>query len=267
MKAMPDTTSASDRRTAPGASSSPVGTASFRDALAALKAAQKSSAGAPAYSRYVNRPLGRAIAAAASVAGLTPNAITALSALLTLSAIAMLALVPPATAAPVVTALLVAGYAFDAADGQLARLRGGGSVAGEWLDHMVDALKTSALHAAVLVSWFRFLEVDDGMLLIPVLYAVVSAVFFFGVILTDLLRRANGARSNAGGNPVRRSPFYAIAVLPADYGLLCLLFLTLIWPPAFVAGYTLLAIANTVILAASCVRWFRELDRLPRAAR
>ena len=57
--------------------------------------------------------------------------------------------------------LLVVGYAFDAADGQLARLRGGGIIAGEWLDHMVDAIKVASLHLAVLVGLYRFDAVPD----------------------------------------------------------------------------------------------------------
>ena len=54
-------------------------TMSYREALHTLKSRQKSGKGAPAYSRFVNRRLGRYLAAAAYQAGLTPNAVTALS--------------------------------------------------------------------------------------------------------------------------------------------------------------------------------------------
>ena len=49
----------------------------LRTTVRRLAAAQKGAAGAPAYSRFVNRPLGRLFAALAFHAGLTPNAVTA----------------------------------------------------------------------------------------------------------------------------------------------------------------------------------------------
>ena len=52
----------------------------FRGSLTELQRAQKTSKGAPAYSRLVNRPLGRVFAAVAHVAGATPNMVTAISA-------------------------------------------------------------------------------------------------------------------------------------------------------------------------------------------
>ena len=33
--------------------------------------------------------------------------------------------------------------------------------AGEWLDHVVDSVKTSALHLAVLIGWYRADVVDE----------------------------------------------------------------------------------------------------------
>ncbi|WP_231979255.1 hypothetical protein [Tessaracoccus coleopterorum] len=51
---------------------------------------------------------------------------TLVSAFFTLTGIALIALLPPGpVAALTVTSALVLGYALDAADGQLARLRGG----------------------------------------------------------------------------------------------------------------------------------------------
>ena len=111
-------------------------------------------------------------------AGLTPNMVTALSAAFTGTGIALLALVRPSLPMGLaVTACLVVGYALDAADGQLARLRGGGSPAGEWLDHMVDAVKASSLHLAVLIGFYRFGTGEaEWLLLVPVGYCVVDAV-------------------------------------------------------------------------------------------
>ena len=59
-----------------------------------LAGAQKGAQGAPAYSRFVNRPLGRVLAALAFHAGLTPNAVTAVSAVWTAAGIALVAVAP-----------------------------------------------------------------------------------------------------------------------------------------------------------------------------
>lgn len=129
----------------------------FTQALTQLGGAQKAAArGAPAYSRFVNRRIGRMFAALAAAAGLTPDAVTGLSALATFSGIAVLAFGPASRATgALVTLLLVVGYALDSADGQLARLRGGGSPAGEWLDHVVDSVKVAALPTGVYLALVR----------------------------------------------------------------------------------------------------------------
>lgn len=236
---------------------------SFRESILALRQAQKSSSGAPAYSRFVNRPLGRIFAAAAHELKMRPNQITAVSAACTFVALALIALVTPTTASSVlIVVLLVLGYAFDSADGQLARLRGGGSPRGEWLDHMVDATKMSSIHLVVVINWARFSDVADAWLLVPLGFAIVSTVFFFGVIMTDLLRRSSQSGPRVFSDReqhARSSRLYALALLPADYGLLMIIFLTLWLPSVFVTLYTVLFAINALILLASLVRWYRSL--------
>ncbi|RBL82322.1 CDP-alcohol phosphatidyltransferase, partial [Streptomyces cavourensis] len=51
--------------------------------LRELRGAQKSAKGVSLYSRYVNRPAGRVLAAGAYRAGLTPNQVTLISGLFT----------------------------------------------------------------------------------------------------------------------------------------------------------------------------------------
>ena len=68
---------------------------SIRDALIRLRSAQKPGTGAPPYSRWINRRLGRVFAAVAYRVGLTPNAVTAISALFTFTGLALIALLPP----------------------------------------------------------------------------------------------------------------------------------------------------------------------------
>lgn len=225
-----------------------------------LREAQKSSVGAPAYSRFVNRPLGRIIAAFSFRAGLTPNGVTAISAAFSLTAIALLALISPSAWMGVVTAAcLIIGYAFDSADGQLARLRGGGSTAGEWLDHMVDATKISALHLAVLVSLYRYFDLGSaGWLLIPIGFVIVSNTTFFGMILTEQLRRDKGVSKpvDAPASLIR-----AILVVPTDYGLLCLIFVLLGAHTAFITCYTVL-FAGNVVFTVKWIKWFRDMQQL-----
>jgi phosphatidylglycerophosphate synthase len=242
----------------------------FGAALQTLSSKQKTAKGAPAYSRFVNRKLGRVLAAACYVAGLTPNQVTLISAAFSAVAIVLLAVAEPAVwLAVAVTLCLVLGYAFDSADGQLARLRGGGSWAGEWLDHMVDCVKLPALHAAVLISWYRFFDLDGaGYLLIPLAFLVVSATLFFAMILTDQLRRLSRTVTGAApAEPARASTVRSLLVIPTDYGLLCLAFLLLAAEQVFVLGYTLLLAGNLLFLLAAVAKWFREVGGLdPRAA-
>jgi phosphatidylglycerophosphate synthase len=230
-----------------------------------LAAAQKSSKGAPAYSRFVNRPLGRVFAAVAYRLGLTPDAVTAVSAAFTFAAIGVLALVAPsAWVAAAVCAGLVLGYALDAADGQLARLRGGGSLAGEWLDHMVDATKIVTLHLAVAVWLYRFSGLDVRWVLLPFAFTVAASVHFFGMILTDQLRRQH---SFGAGARAHSSALRSLAVLPTDYGVLCLAFALLALPRPFLAVYGVLGAGTAAYTLLAAVKWFRELRAMaPPAA-
>lgn len=237
---------------------------SYREAVGELANAQKTSKGAPAYSRFVNRPLGRRFAAVAYRLNATPNQVTAVSAVFTFSGLAMVALAGPNWISAVVVALLlVIGYGLDAADGQLSRLQGSGSAAGEWLDHVVDAVKMGSLHLVVLICWYRFFELDTLWLLVPLAFQVVAATQFFAVILTDQLRRMHRAdRGTIRAGQGSSSAWYSLAVIPTDYGLMCLVFVLLGWSTGFVLVYTLLLLANAAFLALALPKWFREVKRL-----
>jgi phosphatidylglycerophosphate synthase len=230
-----------------------------------LGAAQKGAQGAPAFSRFVNRPLGRLLAALAFHLGLTPNAVTALSAAATTTGIVLLAAVAPAGwMAVTVAACLVLGYALDSADGQLARLRGGGSPAGEWLDHMVDAAKASGLHLAVLVGLYRFGDVAPVLLLVPVGYCLVDAVTYFGTMLNEALRAQHGAPTRAQPSDQPAGLGRSLLTLPTDYGLLACVFVLYGVPALFVPVYTGLFLAAAAFLALASVKWYREMGRLAR---
>ncbi|MEW1757257.1 CDP-alcohol phosphatidyltransferase family protein [Streptomyces cyaneofuscatus] len=232
--------------------------------LRELRGAQKSAKGVSLYSRYVNRPAGRFLAAGAYRAGLTPNQVTLVSALFTYAALAAVALVEPSwTLGLLVYAALAIGFAFDSADGQLARLTGRGGPDGEWLDHVVDCGKLVLVHTAVLISFYRFGELpSDAWLLLPLGFQLAAVVTFCAGLLREKLGKAAAAGAPTGSTAAPASRVRAVALLPADYGVFCLVFLLLGAPGAFRAGYAVLAAVHTLFLAAFLTKWFRELRAL-----
>lgn len=241
-------------------SSTTSGAPSIAQSIRALSRAQKSNAGAPLYSRVINRPVGRVLAAVAHRAGLTPDQVTVLSAACTYTAIALIALWRPTALSAVATSLLLMlGYALDAADGQLARLRNGGSRAGEWLDHVADVIKLSTIHSAIAISLFRFTDLRPALLLVPLAFGAVQVIHFFSYILTYQLRYH-------GGTPMARSgdrPGFLKAVLsaPTDYGLMCLVLALRFLPGSFLWVYGVLLLGYTAYVVMALPKWYLELRR------
>ncbi|MFH9470726.1 CDP-alcohol phosphatidyltransferase family protein [Streptomyces clavifer] len=233
--------------------------------LRALRGAQKSSKGVSLYSRYVNRPAGRLLAAVAHRAGLAPNQVTLISAAFTFAALAAVALVEPSWwLGAAVYAGLAIGFAFDSADGQLARLTGRGGPDGEWLDHVVDCAKMILVHTAVLISFYRFGGLpSEAWLLLPLGFLFTAVLTFCAGLLREQLGKAAARTAPAsGGAPAPVSRMRAVALLPADYGVFCLVFALLGAPAAFRAGYALLAAVHALFLVAFLAKWFRELKAL-----
>lgn len=232
----------------------------FTQALRDLASSQKSRRGVSLYTRYVNRPIGRVLAAGCHAARMSPNQVTAASAVVTVLGLALLISGPPSLARSTgVVLLLVLGFALDSADGQVARLTKSGSPAGEWLDHVVDAGKHVSVHAAVLVTLYLHVSPEPWWYLAPLLFQVVAIVIFVGGLLTDLLKRSLSAPPAAE----QREPSVvrAIALLPADYGVLALAFLFFAWPTVFLPLYALLLAANAVVMVLLLRKWFNELRR------
>lgn len=229
--------------------------ARFRQSHARLSSAQKSAVGVSYYSRWINRPMGRVLAAAAHVAGLSPNGVTLLSAGATLTGLALLVIVPPSVPVGIIVGLLlILGFALDSADGQVARLRGGGSALGEWLDHIVDAGKTVLVHTAVLVHAWLNVDVPTPWLLVPLAYQLVAVVQFSGILLTQFLER----RGPAGAR--RPSGLRSLLLLPADYGVLSVAFLTSGVSSVFLPLYTGLGAITLVVTAAMIAGWVKRLS-------
>jgi CDP-diacylglycerol--serine O-phosphatidyltransferase len=212
-----------------------------------LAMAQKPGAGVPFYMRAVNRPMGRVIAAVAGRLGATPDQMTATSGLMFIAGMAVLALFDPSVpVAVVVTVLLQLAFAFDSADGQLARLTGTGSVAGEWLDHVVDAARILTLHLGVAVCLALRIGVDSAWLLLPLAFAGVASVRFFAQILAEQLDRSAAAPSSTRNRGWIQTP--------ADAGVINAVFLLWPWADVFLVAYAALAAANLMLLLATLTR-------------
>lgn len=226
-------------------------TVDVRESYARLARAQKPGAGVPYYMRFVNRRLGRMIAAVAARLGATPNQMTAVSALVFMAAMSLLVVFSPSVLiALVVTVLLQIAFAFDAADGQLARLTDQGSAAGEWLDHVVDAGRILLLHLGVVVCLQRHTDLGTAWSLLPMGFAFVASLRFFAQILGDQLMTSPPAARGSR----------AWVQTPADPGIINSTFLLWAWTPAFLAGYAVLGAGNLLLLMATLRRRHRALQ-------
>ncbi|MCW2853821.1 MAG: putative glycosyl transferase [Nocardioides sp.] len=236
----------------------------YRTNVQVLGSAQKDPRGTPAYSRLVNRPAARRVAAAGHIVGLSPHTATLVGAGLTGTGLALLVVDEPSLGLGLVVAVLLAlGYVMDSVDGQLARLRGGGSLAGEWLDHTLDCVKTCVLHLAVLVSLYRFPPVEtDAALVVPMVFLVVDMTTYFGIILVPFLRRRKAVTVSTAAAARPEHPLRKWLVLPNDYGTFCWVFVLLAWPEAFLVGYASLLVANAAFLVLASAKWWRELRTL-----
>lgn len=235
-----------------------------RESLARLEFAQKPGVGVPAYTRWVNRRVGRVLAAVAYCYSLSPNTVTAISAICSAAGLALLVGLPPSPLLGAGVALLLAfGYALDSADGQVARLGNTGSKKGEWLDHVVDAIRTPSIHLAVLAALWRWTDAPWWLLGTVMAYCVISVGQFMSQILAEQLA--------AGHVPVEQTEHTrqiarSVVLIPTDIGTLCWVFLIWGFPAAFFSVYTVLFVVNTVYSAASMRRKYAKLATLSQPA-
>jgi phosphatidylglycerophosphate synthase len=229
---------------------------SYRVALAQLSSAQKTGAGVPAYLRWVNRPLGRRLAALAYVVGMTPNQVTLLSSLVSAVGIGLIALAAPTIAVAVLAAaLMLLGYALDSADGQLARLSGSSGPSGEFLDHLADAIRQPATHLGIAVSLASRSDLSVSWpVVIAIVFATSSSVWFFGQILAESLLPKQ-AKAPGSAAPA----WVSFVKVPYDVAFLYLLLLTLPWAPAFIGCYVALFAFTTCVAVLSLWRKYQAL--------
>lgn len=239
--------------------------ASFSVSYASLTAAQKSSKGVSYYSRLINRPVGRVLAAFCHSRGLSPNSVTVISAGVTLLGLVAFVLLPDVVGKGFIVApILMLGFALDSADGQVARLAKLSSPAGEWADHVVDAGKMVAVHSAVVVYAYQNQEWNNAWIWIPLLFQLTATVQFAGMVIFELLRRVHIANHGAQPETAAAPPsaIKSLGLLPADYGVLCLSFLLIGVPVLFGAAYTTLFVLNAAICVLLLRKWFKTLRAL-----
>lgn len=235
--------------------------ARFRQARATLDAAQKPGAGVPAYTRWVNRRGARVVAAGGAALGWTPNHVTAASALLSTIGMCLLLLMEPAPwSGPLVALALAAGYLFDSADGQLARLTGASSSTGEWIDHVVDAFRSPAIHLTTAVALMIHRPESAWLAGVALVYALVTSGQFLSQILAEAFVRRAGRPQTRGGD------LRSWVLLPTDPGTLCWTFALWGLAEAFSILYTALAVIAVLHCAASLRRRHRDLRAVDAAA-
>lgn len=225
----------------------------IRESVALLRAHNKPPRGVSMYTRFVNRPSGRYLAAVADRLGLTPNKVTLIGAAFSLTAITLIATQTPTVPIGILIALIIMfAFALDSADGQLARLRGGGSKRGELLDHSLDLLVKLLLHLAVLAAWLH-IGYTVPLVLLPVAFQVVAVVLFFGVTLVGVIQ------PRTGGEATTPSPLRSWLLLPVDHGVMALSFLFWGFTGLYVWIYAFLFLGHLLLVLALYTQWFREL--------
>lgn len=116
--------------------------------------------------------------------------------------------------------------------------------------------------------WVRHLEGWPlWSALIPLLFTLQATVFYFAIIVTDLLERGAGVKKAATPPAGERAPVLtSLLGIPVDYGVLCLVMVLLGWYPVWRLAYTALAVLGTALLLMQLVRWFlriRRADAMP----
>lgn len=242
---------------------------SFREVLSELDHAQKPGDGVPAYTRWLNRRAARVFAAAAVAMGLGPNAVTLASACSSAAGLLLLVALPAGWGTGLAAAALLAlGYVMDSADGQVARTTGTGSPAGEWLDHVVDAVRTPALHLAVFLGFQRSFEIESVLRYLPLAFALLAVGHFTSQILAEQLSRSHAARTAAAGSEnaehagAQKGALWSFVILPVDTGVMCWVFVLWGSPALFLACYAILFAFGLIFAGISARRKYMHLKGL-----
>jgi hypothetical protein len=135
----------------------------------------------------------------------------------------------------------------------VARLGKRGGPAGEWVDHVVDAIRTPAIHLAVLIPLSQVDGIGIWPLAVAIGYCLLSVGQFMSQILSEKLSGASSPASGSKGN------LQSFALIPTDMGTLCWIFVLWGMPSVFVPVYAAMFILNLGHTVISMRRKYRRL--------
>ena len=123
-------------------------------------------------------------------------------------------------------------------------------------------MKIATFHLAVAVLWFRHLgDLPVVTTLVPLVFAAQASVFFFGIILTDLVMRAAGTKkAMLAHEEPKPSTVMSLLGIPADYGFLAMSMVLLGWWDGWLSLYAVLAVLNVALLGVQLGRWYRRIE-------
>ncbi len=192
--------------------------------------------------RTVSQPVGSVVAAIAHALRLSPNMVTLLGLLVMLAATSVYAWCDGACGAIVAALLFQLGFAFDCADGQLARATKRQSPFGAWLDVSCDHIRQGCICLALTVV----VPTVAGYLCAALLLAGLSV--YLHTVMS--IKAVAAPQMNLAGN-VNRLRFALKEWLDTPIFLLILCLLRA-WPElllVYVASYGALSLARAASLA------------------
>lgn len=234
-----------------------------------IVAASRKEAGS-VYTRYVNRNLAIPFTYVFWRLGLTPNWVSALSFVVTHFGLLVVALGPLSVKVMLVGyVFLVLGFALDSSDGQLARVRGLGSKAGEWVDHTLDMAKILTFNLAIGYVMTREYGPGTGLASLSMfafaLNILTHPMLFVGGLLWEKLseKRTERVASEYTHREESRGSsgfmkWARLFVQGSDYGFRIMMVLLLPWMETFVRVYALYGVYMWVIVAGSFIETFRR---------
>lgn len=192
--------------------------------------------------RALSQPLGSVVAAAAHALRLSPNAVTLIGLVIMLAAAVVYARCGGISGAVLAAVLFQLGFAFDCADGQLARATKRQSPFGAWLDVTCDHVRQGCICLALTVV----VPGDVGYLCAALLLAGLSV--YLHTVMSIKAAAAPAMNLSGGANRLR----YLLKEwldTPVFLLLLCLLREIPQLLLLYIASYGLLSLARAASLA------------------
>lgn len=227
-----------------------------------LKKHQRGSIGEPAYSRFINRWMGRVIASVLGCFNISPNSVTLFSFILSIAAFLCFILLHEVTIiySAILTFTLIVSFTLDATDGQLARLLDRKTERGEWLDHMLDSIKLPFGNIVAVLFIINNTDIHPGWLILYIFALSLTSGRYLSVTLKT---KIIDYKTDKAANDRNRSGIVkSILLLPMDTGVFMLLFFITYDPELFFIIYTawcLIVVSYSII---ALVRTWGELGRL-----